>query len=334
MDAEDGHDGHGGFEHKPVLIEETLEYLAPAPGAVIVDATVGGGGHAAAIARHLAPGGTLVGIDQDESALAASAKRLLGGRALSGWTREGVTVNLAHGNFRELPRVLRGLGIEAVQGVLFDLGVSSPQLDVGERGFSYWADNPLDMRMDREQSLTAAEIVNTWPESRISSVLRDYGEERWAIRIARFIAERRSERLFRTTGELVEVVKNAVPASVRRSGPHPARRTFQALRIAVNDELGALEEGLLAALASLAPGGRLVAISFHSLEDRLVKHFLREHEIHCVCPRGLPVCACGRPGELEVLTRHSVTAGAGELSENPRARSARLRAAARTGPKF
>lgn len=330
------------FRHEPVLLSETLAYLAPRPGAVIVDATVGGGGHAAEIARRLAPNGLLFGIDQDGVALAAAARRLLGGRApdadmwsvdgsdsLEGETELGVRVHLVRGNFRSLVDILRERGVGPVAGVLFDLGVSSPQLDVAERGFSYWADAPLDMRMDRKSPLTAAEILNTWPEERIADILWNYGEERWSRRIARFIVQRRAERPLRTTLELVELIKEAVPAAARREGPHPARRTFQALRIAVNDELGALKEGLSQALQVLVPGGRLVAISFHSLEDRLVKQFFRDHEARCVCPPNLPVCVCGRPGDLEVLTRRPIVAGPEEIEANPRARSARLRAARR-----
>jgi 16S rRNA (cytosine1402-N4)-methyltransferase len=248
-----------------------------------------------------APDGILLGIDRDEAALAAAREKLgpYGDRA-----------RLVHANFCRLETVWRESGLPAPQGILFDLGVSSPQLDEPERGFSYQADAPLDMRMDRTQALTAWEVVNTWPRRELARIIREYGEEKWAQRIAGFIEKRRLRRPLETTGELVEVIKEAIPAAARRRGPHPARRTFQALRIAVNDELGCLEEGLVAASHILAPGGRILVISFHSLEDRIAKHTLRR---------------LAETGEIEIVTKKPVTPTEAEIARNPRSRSAKLR---------
>jgi 16S rRNA (cytosine1402-N4)-methyltransferase len=313
----------GPWAHRPVLLAEAVAFLGCRPGGVYVDCTVGGGGHAAAILAASAPDGRLVGLDRDEVALREAGRRLAaaesgGGRAV-----------LVREDFGHLADVVVRLGVGWVDGVLFDLGVSSFQLDEAERGFSYQADAPLDMRMDRRQPLTAADLLNTVSEAELTGIIREYGEERWAARIAALAVARRKRRPFRTTGDLVEAVKAAIPAAARRSGPHPARRTFQALRIAVNDELGALERGLRAAIEVLKPGGRVVAISFHSLEDRLVKRALAQAARSCLCPPGLPVCTCGHRPSVKVLTRRPVAPAPAEVAENPRARSAKLRAAER-----
>lgn len=308
------------FQHVPVLLAETLAALALRPDGIYVDCTVGGGGHSEAIARQLGPAGRLIGFDQDENALRAAGGRLapLGDR-----------VRLVKTNFERISEVLGELGTGPVAGVLMDIGVSSHQFDEGERGFSYWHDAPLDMRMDRDQPLTAATVVNEWPEAEVARVLWEYGEERWSKRIVAFIARERVKGPIATTGELVELIKAAIPAAARREGGHPARRTFQALRIAVNDELGVLERALEAALTVLEPGGRLAVISFHSLEDRIVKQTFARWINPCTCPPTLPVCACGRKPQAEAAMRKPVTAGAEELKQNPRARSAKLRAVTR-----
>ncbi|MBO8142084.1 MAG: 16S rRNA (cytosine(1402)-N(4))-methyltransferase RsmH [Firmicutes bacterium] len=308
-------------QHVPVLLDEVVDILRPGPGKVLVDCTVGGGGHAAALAARLAPGGRLIGLDRDPNALARARERLAPFQA---------AVELVHADFRRLGDVLESLGTSKVDGVLFDLGVSSFQLDEAERGFTYRTDAPLDMRMDPSAPLTAEQLVNTLPEAELARILREYGEERWAGRIASQIVRRRARTPFRTTGQLVEAVKEAIPAPARRRGPHPARRTFQALRIAVNGELTALEAGLVAALNSLAPGGRLAVISFHSLEDRIVKQMFRDWSAGCQCPPDLPECRCGRQPMVRILTRRPIVPGPEEVAANPRARSARLRAAERT----
>jgi len=309
-------------EHRPVLREEVLDLLAPVPGGVYLDATVGGGGHAAAILERAGPEVTLLAVDKDDRALEEARRRLSGlpGRVL--FFRE---------DFSRLREVAQEAGITSFQGILFDLGVSSFQLEDQERGFSYHADAPLDMRMDRRQVLTAYHLVNGLTEGELARIIRQYGEERWAFRIARFIVKARERSPITTTGELVEIIKAAVPASARRQGLHPARRTFQALRIAVNDELGALERGLSAAHDLLSPGGRLLVISFHSLEDRVVKRTFSAWARGCVCPPGMPECACaGRP-TVRIITPRPVRPGLREIEENPRSRSARLRAVERLG---
>lgn len=292
--------------HVPVMVEETLQLLRPAAG-WYVDATVGAGGHARALLA-AAPDARLIGIDRDPEALARARQTL---------APFGPRVRLVHGDFRRIRALVAEAGVEAVAGCLFDLGVSSMQLERAERGFHYRTDAPLDMRMDPGQDLTAADIVNRWPEREIARILRDYGEERWASRIARFIVEARRRRPLATAGDLVEVIKAAIPAAARRRGGHPARRTFQALRIAVNDELGALSAALPEAVDLLRPGGRVVVISFHSLEDRIVKHAFRAESAR---------------GRVEVLTPKPLRPRPDEVAANPRARSARLRAAERRGP--
>lgn len=306
------------YRHTPVLPAEVTKHLSLHPGSIIVDCTLGGAGHAKRIADSIAPTGILVGIDQDDAALDAAADAL----------RLGRQIILKKGNFADIDRLLTEAGIAYVDGFLFDLGVSSPQLDVVERGFSYHDEAPLDMRMDPSaDTLTAAEIVNTYEETVLAQVIRDYGEERWASRIAEFIVAARTRRPILTTADLVSVIKAAIPASARREGPHPARRTFQALRIEVNHELERLETGLRAAVRWLVSGGRIVVISYHSLEDRLVKQVFQELASGCECPPQLPVCVCGKVPVLRVVTRRPIVPGPDEIENNPRARSAKMRVA-------
>ena len=305
-------------EHKSVLLEECIEYLNIRPDGIYVDGTLGLGGHSREIARRLGTG-RLIAIDQDETAIERSRERL------APWADK---ITFVHGNFRDLGAILDRVGVEKAHGMLFDLGVSSPQLDEAERGFSYMADAPLDMRMDQTSSVTAAQVVNTWTEPELSRILRDYGEERYASRIAGAIVRRREREPVRTTLELVDIIKSAMPAAALREKQHPAKRSFQAIRIAVNDELEAEREMLLTAMDRLTPGGRLCVISFHSLEDRIVKTAIREREDGCTCPRDFPVCVCGFKQTMRTVTK-PVTAGEDELRNNPRARSARLRVAER-----
>ena len=307
------------FRHVPVLSKEVLAFLAPRRGGVYLDGTVGGGGHAGLLLESVEGDARLVGIDRDPEALNAAAARL---------ERFGDRVTLVRDNFRRLGEVLDGLGIEAVDGVLLDLGVSSQQLDSPDRGFSYRGEK-LDMRMGPDAEKTAAELLAELSEAELERILREYGEERWAGRIARFIVERRVRKPIVDAQDPVDVIKAAVPAAARRSGPHPARRTFQALRIAVNRELESLEAALASAVDRLKAGGRLVVISFHSLEDRIVKNVMRREERGCTCPPGLPVCACNKVSRLKVLTRKPVVASSEERAQNPRSRSAKLRAAER-----
>ena len=307
------------YRHTPVLLAEVTQHLSPQPGSIIVDCTLGGAGHAKRFAQLIAPTGILVGIDQDDAALTAAAATLpLGQQAIV----------LLKGNFGELDSLLAEAHVAYVDGFLFDLGVSSPQLDVAERGFSYREDAPLDMRMDPEhQPLTAADVVAQYSEAELARIIREYGEERWASRIAAFIVAERARRPIATTGDLVDVIKAAVPAAARRAGGHPAKRTFQALRIEVNGELEALSRALEAAIRWLAPTGRVAVISYHSLEDRIVKQVFAQAAQGCTCPPGLPVCTCGHEPVLRIVTRRPVVPTAEEIEANPRARSAKLRVA-------
>jgi 16S rRNA (cytosine1402-N4)-methyltransferase len=305
------------FSHRPVLPAEVLRFLAPRPEGVYLDGTVGGGGHAALVLEACAPGGVLIGFDRDESALAAARSRLV---------PFGERARLFHGNFAEVVLLLPELGNAGLDGFLLDLGVSSHQLDTGDRGFSFQQDAPLDMRMDAGSGATAADLVNELPEEELTRIIREYGEERWAKRIAAFIVRARDEAPIETTFRLVDVIKGAVPRGAWEERLHPATRTFQALRIAVNDELGSLERGLTALLSLLNSGGRGVVISFHSLEDRIVKNTFRSHAQGCTCPKGFPRCVCGGAPQVRVLTGKPVMAGEDELASNPRARSAKLRA--------
>lgn len=306
------------FIHQPVMLREVLEGLSLRPGGIYVDCTLGGAGHSEAILKDTGPGGHLVALDQDPEALAAAGKRLAPFRG---------RMELVRANFAQLAEVLNRLGINEVDGILFDLGVSSYQLDNPARGFSYQHDALLDMRMDPEQETTAGELVNNLPVEELARIIKDYGEERWASRIASFIGEERKHHPVETTGRLVEIIKKAVPAGARREGPHPAKRTFQALRIAVNRELEILHEAVRSAVQALRPGGRICVITFHSLEDRIIKDLFRQLASPCSCPRDFPVCVCGGKKVIRIITPKPVVAGAAELEENPRARSAKLRIA-------
>ena len=305
------------YGHKPVLLAQCLDALAVRSDGVYVDGTLGRAGHALEIVRRL-DGGRLIGIDRDEAALAAAEKRLAP-------YRERVT--LLRGNFADVKALLAGAGVERADGMLFDLGVSSPQLDDAQRGFSYRQDAPLDMRMDRSAPLTARDVVNGWSGEELKRVLYDYGEERYAPAIATAICRRRQERPIETTLELAELIRSAMPPKALREKQHPAKRTFQAIRIAVNGELEALEPMLEGACDALKPGGRLAVISFHSLEDRIVKKKLQDLCSGCICPPEFPVCVCGRTPRMKLFCRKPITADDAELTYNPRARSAKLRVA-------
>ena len=308
------------YGHKPVLLPECLEALAIRPAGLYVDGTLGRAGHSLEILRRLTTG-RLIGIDRDQTSIAAAQERL------SDYKDQ---ITLVHGNFSVLGDILQNLGVDGADGMLFDLGVSSPQLDEPQRGFSYMHDAPLDMRMDKSAALSAREVINTWSYEALRQILFEYGEERCAPQIARAITRRREERAIETTGELVEVVRRAMPASALREKQHPAKRTFQAIRIAVNGELDALPPMLEAAAQWLHPGGRLAVITFHSLEDRIVKQVMRSLATGCTCPPEFPVCVCGKKPKWKLITRKPITASAAELAENPRARSAKLRVAERT----
>jgi len=312
------------FEHIPVLLNETLEYLDPKPGGVYIDGTLGGAGHSSEIVKRIVPGGVLIGIDQDSNAIDTAKRRLEAYKD---------NVVIVRDNFRNIKTIALKKGFKEVDGILLDIGVSSHQLDEKERGFSYMQDGPLDMRMDTENSLNASDIVNNSSEQELIRILRDYGEEKWAVRIAKFIAEERKNNRIDTTFKLADIIQRAIPAAARRDGGHPAKRTFQALRIAVNDELQVLEEAVTNAAGLLKPGGRLVVITFHSLEDRIVKKIFNNMEKPCTCPPQLPVCACGKEPLLRVITKKPVTAGEEELKTNTRSKSAKLRAAERVSSK-
>jgi len=306
------------FRHEPVLLNEVLEWMNVRPDGVYCDGTLGGGGHSGAILK--ASGGTarLYGIDRDENAIIAATERL---KNYPGFTA-------IRGNFHDAKRLLEEAGAEPLDGALLDLGVSSPQLDTAERGFSYHEDAPLDMRMDQRQTMTAADFLNTADEREIMEVIRDYGEEKWAARIARIICEHRAEKPFETTFDLVHAVDAAIPKAVRRKDDgHPARRTFQAIRIAVNDELKPLEQALKDLTDCLKPGGRICVITFHSLEDRIVKRCFKTLENPCICPPKAPICTCGRKPVVKVLAGGAVAPSKEEIERNPRSRSAKLRVA-------
>ena len=307
------------FHHISVLLEESIEALNIRPQGVYLDGTLGGAGHSAEIARRLSTG-TLIGVDRDPKALAAAEERL------APWRDR---VKLVHSNFRELDRILDSLGIPAVDGILLDLGVSSPQLDEADRGFSYMADAPLDMRMDPSDPLTAYEVVNSWPQEELRRILFAYGEERYAPLIAAAIVRRREQAPIESTLALVDVIRGAMPQKALREKQHPAKRSFQAIRIAVNDELGAVDAVMRRAIDRLKPGGRLAVITFHSLEDRIVKNAMAEAVRGCTCPPEFPVCVCGKKPKLKLIARKPIVAGEEELERNPRARSAKLRVAER-----
>lgn len=304
-------------KHISVLLEECIENLNIKPDGIYVDGTLGLGGHSEQILKRLTTG-RLIGIDRDESAIRRTGERL---KAYSD------KMTLVHGNFCDVAQILDELGIDAVDGMLFDFGVSSPQLDESERGFSYMNDAPLDMRMDNTSSLTAWNVVNDWDEAELVRILRDFGEERYARRIASRIAERRTAKPIETTLELVDIIRSAMPAAALREKQHPAKRSFQAIRIAVNDELGAVDQMMKTAPDKLKPHGRLCVISFHSLEDRIVKTGIAARENGCTCPREAPICVCGFKQTLKSVHRKPIVPGEDELNENPRARSAKLRVA-------
>ena len=303
--------------HRPVLLAESLEALNIRPEGVYLDGTLGRAGHSREIAKKLTTG-RLICVDRDQAALEAAEERL------APWRDR---VSLVHSNFDRLDQILDGLSLEAVDGMLFDLGVSSPQLDDGSRGFSYRTDAPLDMRMDRGEGLTAAQAVNGWSQEELRRVLFQYGEERYAPQIAAAIVRRREERPIATTLELVEIIKGAMPPKALREKQHPAKRSFQAIRIAVNDELGCVERMLSQAVPRLNPGGRLAVITFHSLEDRMVKTGLAGLARGCVCPPDFPVCVCGRTPKVKLVHKKPVLPSPEEVADNPRARSAKLRTA-------
>ena len=303
------------FSHEPVLLKETIEALDLKSGGIYVDCTLGAAGHSLGMLT-TNPAIRLIGIDQDGEALDRARYRL---------TAYASQITLVRDNFRNLRSILQRMEVSEVAGILMDIGVSSPQLDDGERGFSYHQDARLDMRMDQDSALDAWTIVNTYDQKELTKIISDYGEERWAVRIAQFIVEERGKGPVNTTGDLVAVIKKAVPVGARAKGPHPARRTFQALRIAVNDELGALKHALEQAVDVLAPGGRLAVITFHSLEDRIVKEYFQALLGQCTCPPNLPICICKNEPIVRLVNRKPIEASQGELESNPRSRSAKLR---------
>lgn len=311
------------YRHTPVLLAESLEYLHLKTQHTFVDATLGGAGHSLAVANLIGQEGTLIGIDQDDVALAAAKARL---EEIPSEKRP--RLELCKGNFGDLDEILLQVEVPGIDAILFDLGVSSVQIDTPSRGFSFKEDGPLDMRMDPGiQTLNAAEIINTYNAADLTRIIREYSDEKWASRIAQFIVSAREDKYIETTGELVDIIKSAIPASARRSGGHPAKRTFQALRIEVNSELSMLRSGLEAAIRWLNPGGHLVVISYHSLEDRIVKDLFIKYLGRCSCPPDLPMCVCGEKPILETLTKRPILPSEAEIMNNPRARSAKLRAA-------
>ena len=305
------------FQHRSVLLDECIDALSIRPDGIYLDGTLGGAGHSLEICRRLTTG-RLIGVDRDEVALRAAEERL---------KPFADRVTTVHSNFCEINTILDGLGLDGVDGMLFDLGVSSPQLDDASRGFSYMADAPLDMRMDRGEALTASTVVNEWPQEELRRILYEYGEERYAPQIAAAIVRSRQQRPIETTLELVDVIRSAMPPQALREKQHPAKRSFQAIRIAVNDELASVSRLMHDAIDRLNPGGRLAVITFHSLEDRIVKNAMQAAAKGCTCPPEFPVCICGKKPKVRVLTRKPIVSGAQELAENPRARSAKLRVA-------
>lgn len=303
------------FSHKSVLLDECIEALNIRPNGIYLDGTLGGAGHSYEIAKRL-DSGRLIGVDRDEVALKAASQRL---------EPFAERVTMVHSNFSEIHSILDELRLEGIDGMLFDLGVSSPQLDDASRGFSYMADAPLDMRMNARDVLSAYEVVNEWDYEELRRILYEYGEERYAPSIASAIVKRREQEPIRTTMELVDIIKGAMPAQALREKQHPARRSFQAIRIAVNDELGSVSKMMHAAIERLNPGGRLAVITFHSLEDRIVKNAMQEAAKGCTCPPEFPICVCGKKPRVKLISRKPILSGAKELEENPRARSAKLR---------
>lgn len=305
------------FSHKSVLLKETIEGLNVRKGKIYLDGTLGGAGHSYEILKKLDGTGLLIGIDQDEEALKAAREKL----------SDFKNVEFFNLNYIDFEKALDELGIDKIDGVLLDIGVSSYQFDNPERGFSYRFDAPLDMRMDKTLKISAKEIVNTYSEGEITQIIKDFGEEKWASRISKFIVEERKNNSINTTFDLVEIIKNAIPASARRNGPHPAKRTFQALRIEVNKELDVLKNSIDKFVKRLNPGGRIAIITFHSLEDRIVKNSFKYLEKDCICPPTSPICTCDKKREIKIITRKPITASEDELKENNRSHSAKLRIA-------
>ena len=305
------------FSHKSVLLKETIEGLNVRKGKIYLDGTLGGAGHSYEILKKLHGTGLLIGIDQDQEALKAAREKL----------SEFKNVEYFNLNYIDFEKALDELGIEKIDGVLLDIGVSSYQFDNPERGFSYRFDAPLDMRMDKSLEISAKDIVNTYSEDEITEIIREYGEEKWASRISKFIVQERKNKKIDTTFELVEIIKNAIPAGARRNGPHPAKRTFQALRIEVNKELDVLKNSIDKFVHRLNPGGRIAIITFHSLEDRIVKNSFKYLEKDCICPPTSPICTCNKKREIKIITRKPITASEEELNENNRSHSAKLRIA-------
>ena len=303
------------FEHKPVLLKETIDNLHIRPEGTYVDGTLGGGGHAYEVVRRLSPQGRFIGIDQDADAIRASGQKL----------SEFDNVTLIRGNYCNIREELMGNRVEHVDGIVLDLGVSSYQLDTPQRGFSYMADAPLDMRMDQRGSLTAGDIINSYSEAELYRVIRDYGEDRFAKNIAKHIVAARASKRIETTYQLVDVIRSAIPMKIQKTMGHPAKQTFQAIRIELNHELDVLEETLDTMIDLLSPGGRICIITFHSLEDRIVKNAFKRNETPCTCPPGLPVCACGRKSRGRVVTRKPIIPDEKEMEENTRSKSAKLR---------
>lgn len=306
------------FKHTSVLFEECMEGLNIRPDGIYVDGTLGGGGHSSGICERLDERGILIGIDRDRDALAAAEKRLAGYNCRKYFVQS---------NYSDIKDVLEELEIDKIDGALLDLGVSSFQLDNPERGFSYMQDAPLDMRMSQDDDFTAYDVVNGYDVNQLKQIITKYGEERWASRIADFIVKARKEKPIESTGQLVDIIKAAIPAAARRDGPHPAKRTFQAIRIEVNDELGQLERAVTEFCDVLAPGGRLCIITFHSLEDRIVKEIINKRINPCTCPKEFPVCVCGKVGDIEKKSGKPILPSELEIERNPRARSAKLRIA-------
>ena len=305
------------FKHIPVLFHEIMDIMAPKAGEVFVDCTLGGGGHSRGFLERMGDDGRLIGIDQDTNALRAAQDNL---------AEFGERVTYVHSNYNNLDEMLNQYAPDGVDGILFDIGVSSHQLDEKDRGFSYMQDAPLDMRMDQSRKFSAWDVVNTYSEDELHRIIKEYGEERWAKRIAKFIVDFRKDKPVDTTGELVDIIKRAIPKGAREEGSHPAKRTFQAIRIEVNDELGVLTRTISVAAKHLKKGGRLGIISFHSLEDRIVKEQFRYLASDCICPPELPFCQCDKVSEVKILTRKPVTATEEELAANSRSKSAKFRA--------
>ena len=306
------------FKHRPVLLEETIESLKIRPDGIYVDGTLGGAGHASQVCKRLSEKGRFVGIDQDDCALQAAGERLKE-------FGKNVRIDCVKSNYCQMKSVLENLGIDKVDGILLDIGVSSYQLDNAERGFTYREDAPLDMRMDQSSSFSAKDVVNQYDEMQLYRVIRDYGEEKFAKNIAKHIVAARQEKEIETTGELIEIIKASIPAKVRATGGHPAKRTFQAIRIEVNRELEVLQDSIDEMIDLLNDGGRLCIITFHSLEDRIVKNKFRENEDPCICPKNFPVCGCGRKSKGKVITRKPIVPSEQEVEENKRSKSSKLR---------